>query len=206
MRRSFAISDWFYSFSHSVKRNRFTVIVYSLVCLLFLVVGIAVGISVEDKGEFLTRNNSVIFGFLRGDTGIFTFFFIDFAFSAVYCLFAASMFFNRFIVFLSVAPCAYRSYLLGMNASVIIAVFTVSAVPMLFVVYIPACIVEIAIMCLLSQKCFEFNAGAGGCSPSKIDIIQYYKNVLRYIFVLVVVLIVKSITLVLFGSGLVGIA
>lgn len=205
MRRSFAVSDWFYRFSHSVRRNRFTVILYALICLLFLVVGITVGISVEDKGDFVARNSSVIFGFLRGDTGIFAFFFIDFAFATVYCLFAASMFFTRVTVFLSVAPCMYRSYVLGMNVSVIIAVFSVSALPMLFVLFIPACLIEIAIMCLLSKKCFEFNAGAGGCRPSKIDILQYYKSVLQYIFVLAVVILAKSITLALFGSGLVGI-
>ena len=205
MRRTFVISDWIYRLSHSLKRNRFTVIVYALLCLLFLVVGITVGISVPEKNEFVLKNSSVIFGFLRGDTGIFAFFFIDFAFGAVYCLFAASMFFNRITVFLSVAPCAYRSYILGMNTSVIIAVYSVSAVPMLFVLFVPACVAEIFVLCLLSHKCFEFNAGVGGCSPSKPDLIQYYKCVLQYIFVYAVVLLVKSVTLVLFGSALVGI-
>ena len=63
MKRSLVISDLMYRLVHSVKRNRFWVIVYVLLCLLFLVVGIAVGVNVFDKNEFVLRNGAVIFKF-----------------------------------------------------------------------------------------------------------------------------------------------
>lgn len=205
MKRSLVISDLMYRLVHSVKRNRFWVIVYVLLCLLFLVVGIAVGVNVFDKNEFVLRNGAVIFKFLRGDTGIVAFLFIDLLLSCVYCLFAASMFLYKPLTFLSLMPCLYRSYVLGMNVSVIIAVFSVSSVPMLFVLYVPVCIVEITVMCMLSFRCFAFYALNNGCTPSRVDIKCYYKGLLQYFFVIVACVTVKSITLVLFGSALIGI-
>ena len=205
MKRSLVISDWFYSLSHTIKRNRVVTVVYALICLLFLVVGIAVGITVSDKIEYVTRNGAVIFKYLRGDIGIVTFFFFDFGLTVVYCLFAASMFFNKALAFLSLAPCAYRSYVLGMNTSIIIVVYSVSAIPMLFVLFVPMCIIEITLLCMLSFRCFKFNAMNGSCMPSKTDVIVYYKGTLQYIFVLAVCMLAKSITVVLFGSALIGI-
>lgn len=199
------ISDWFYSLSHTIKRNRVVTLVYALICLLFLVVGIAVGITVSDKTEYVIRNGAIIFKYLRGDIGIVTFFFFDFGLMAVYCLFAASMFFNKALAFLSLAPCAYRSYVLGMNTSIIIVVYSVSSIPMLFVLFVPMCIIEIALLCMLSFRCFKFNSMNGSCSPSKIDVIVYYKGTAQYLFVLAVCMLAKSITVVLFGSALIGI-
>ena len=205
MKRTFVISDWFNSLSHSVRRNRFNVILYALLCLLFLVVGIAVGITVPDKAEYICISNGVLFGFLRGESGVFGFFFADFFLSVAYFAFAASMFFNRPTTFLSLAPCAYRSYILGLNVSVTVVAYTVSAVPMLFVLFVPTCIIEIAMLCMLSYGCFYFRSLNAGCSPSKADLAQYYKKVLQYILALFVVAVVKSVTLLLFGAGLVGV-
>lgn len=205
MKRSFAISDWFYRLSHNIKRNRFYVIIYSLLCLLFLVVGIAVGINVNDKVAFVLRNSAGIFRFLRDDIGIVTFFFLDLLFTCIYCLFAASMFFYKALTFLSIMPCLYKSYVLGMNASVIIVVFSVSSIPMLFVLYVPVCLIEIIILCMVSFRCFKFYAMNCGCSPSRVDVRYYYKELLQYIFIIVVCALIKAITLALFGSALIGI-
>lgn len=205
MKRSFVISDWFYRFSHSLRRNKFAVLLYALLCLLFTVVGIAVGANISEKTEYVLRNSGAIFKFLRGESGIFAYFFLELLLSAVYCGFASSVFFNRATTFLSLAPSAYRSYVLGMNVSVIIAVFSVSAVPMLLVVYIPACIVDIVVLCMLSYRCFAF-ATLNRCGmPSKPDLKEYYKCVVSYFFVPAAVLIIKAIALSLFGSALIGI-
>lgn len=205
MKRSFAISDWLYRISHTVRRNRFVVLLYALLCLLFLVVGIAVGINIVDKTAFILRNSSPIFGYLRGDNGIVTYFFLDLLLTGIYCLFAASMFFYRALTFLSLVPCAYRSYVLGMNVSVIVVVYSVSALPMLFVFFIPVCIIEIFIMCLVSARCFNFASLNRGCMPSKIDVKEYYRAFLQYFFVVAVGALVKAITVALFGSALIGI-
>lgn len=205
MKRSISVSDFFYRISHTVRRNRFTVIIYALICVLFLVVGVAVGINIADKRTFILNNGAAIYGFLRGSSGIITFFFVELSLTVVYCLFAASMFFNRPLNFLSVVPCAYRSYVLGMNVSVIIVVYSVSALPMLFVLYIPTCIVEIAVLCFLSFRCFCFTALNCGGSPSKADLREYYSAFIRYMFVIAVCVLVKAVTLALFGSALVGI-
>lgn len=205
MRRSFAISDWLYRLSHSMRRNRFALLLYGMLCLLFLVVGIAVGVNVSEKAEYVLRNNAVIFKFLRGDTGIVAFFFLEFVFAGIYILFSASVFFNRPLSFLSLAPCAYRSYVLGMNVSIIISVYSVSAVPMLLVLYIPACIVEVVVLCMVSYKCFTFVSINRCCLPSKPDLREYYKQLLSYIFATAVALLLKAITLALFGSALIGI-
>lgn len=205
MKRSLAISDFFYRLSHTVRRNRFAVLIYILLCLLFLVVGIAVGANMNDKNAFALRNSAGIFMFLRGDRGIFAFFFIDFFMNGIYCAFAASMFFYKALTYLSLAPCLYRSYVLGMNVSIIIVVYSVSAVPMLFVAFVPVCLAEIVVLCLLSFRCFKFAALNRGCMPSKIDIREYYKGLLQYLFVVLVLCLIKAVTLALFGSALIGV-
>ncbi len=205
MKRSFVISDWLYRLSHTIRRNRLAVILYALICLLFLVIGIAVGIGVSDKRVFILNNGAMIFKFLRGDMGIVAYFFLDLLLTSVYCIFCASMFFNRPLAFLSIVPCAYRSYVLGMNVSIIIVVYSVSAIPMLFVLFIPICLMEIAVLCLLSFRCFAFVSLNGGCYPSKADIREYYSCVLQYIMIIAVFTLVKALTLALFGSALIGI-
>lgn len=205
MRRSYAISDYVSRLTHSIRRNRLAVLIYVLICALFLVVGIAVGANMTDKTDFVLRNGAGIFKYLRGDIGIVAFFFIDLIMSCVYCIFSASMFFNRIISFLSAVPCAYRAYVLGLNVSVIIVVFSVSSLPMLFVVFVPVCIVEVVILCLISFRCMSFVSLNCGVFPSKIDIKEYYLGLLRYLFAVAVLAIAKAITLVLFGSALIGV-
>ena len=205
MKRSFAISDWFYRLSHTVRRNRFAVLLYAFMCLIFLIVGIAVGVNVSEKAEFVLRNNAAIFRFLRGDSGIVAFFFLDAALTAVYCLFAASMFFYKALAYISLAPCLYKSYVLGMNTSVIIVVYSVSSLPMLFVLFVPICIIEIFILCMISARCFKFASLNRGCMPSKADVWEYYRGVGQFIFIVIICTLVKAITLVLFGSALIGV-
>lgn len=205
MRRTYVISDFFYRLSHTLKRNKFTVLLYALLCVLFLVVGVAVGANMSEKTDYVLRNGAAIFKFLRGDNGIVAFFFIDFLMGAIYCFFTVSMFFNRVTVFISLAPCAYRSYVLGVNTCVIIVVFSVSALPMLFVTFVPICIIEIVILCMLSYRCFCFTALNRRCFPTGADLKCYYKGLLTYLFALAVFTLIKAITLVLFGSALIGV-
>ena len=205
MKRSYVISDWVYRITHSIKRNKTVVVLYALICVLFLVVGIAVGVGVSDKRIFILNNGAPIFKFLRGDIGIFTFFIFDFLLVGIYAVFSASVFFNKPLAFLSLVPCAYRAYVLGLNVSVIVVVYTVSALPMLFVLYIPINIIEIVVVCFASFGCFRFNALNCGCLPSKVDVKQYYITVLQYVIVLAGCVLVKTFTLGLFGSSLVGI-
>ena len=205
MKRTFAISDWLYRLSHTVKRNRLSVLIYALICLLFLVVGIAVGINIADKTVFVVRNDAGIFRFLCGDIGIVTYFFLDLLITCIYALFAASMFFYKALTFLSLMPCAYRTYVLGMNVSVIIVAFSVSSIPMLFVLYVPISIIEIGVLCMLSFGCFRFNAMNYGVMPSRADLKMYYRCFLQFVFVLAACGLIKAITLALFGSALIGI-
>ncbi len=205
MKRTLAISDWFYRLSHTIRRNKFSVAVYILLCLLFLVVGIAVGANMSDKTVFIIRNKSAIFKFLRGDIGIIAFFFTDLVVTCVYCLFAASMFFFKALTYISVASCIYKSYVLGMNVCIIIAVYSVSALPMLFVLFVPVCIIEITVMCMLSFGCFKFFALNRCGMPSKPDIKIYYKGIINYFIIIAVSILVKAITLALFGSALIGV-
>lgn len=205
MKRSLIISDWFYRAAHTVKRNRFYVIVYVLLCLLFLVVGIAVGVNVGDKTAYVLGNGAPIYKYLRGDGGIFSYFFIELLFSAIYCAIASSVFFFKPLALLSVVPCGYRTYVLGMNVSIIVSVYSVSALPMLFVLYVPLGIVEAAVMCVLSFRCFAFVDLNGGCLPSKADLKTYYLVTAQYFIIVAGCITVKSLTVVLFGSALVGI-
>lgn len=205
MKRAFVISDWFYRLSHTVRRNKSYVLLYSLLCLLFLVVGVAVGANMSDKTDYVLRNGAPIFKFLRGDIGIVAYFFIDLMLSFVYCLFSASMFYFRALTFLSLVPCAYRAYVLGANTCIIIVVFSVSALPMLFVAFVPVCIIEITILCMISFRCFYFSSLNRRCMPSIVDIKMYYKGLLSYLFVLAVFTLIKAVTLVLFGSALIGV-
>lgn len=205
MKRTYVISDWFYRLSHTVRRNKSYVLLYSLLCLLFVVVGVAVGANMSDKTEYVLRNGAPIFKFLRGDNGIVAFFFIDLMLSCVYCVFAASMFYFRALTFISLVPCAYRAYVLGANTCIIIVVFSVSALPMLFVAFVPICIIEITIMCMISFRCFYFSSLNRRCMPSIVDIKFYYKGLFSYIFALAVFTLIKALTLVLFGSALIGV-
>lgn len=205
MRRVFAVSDWYYRISHIIKRNKFAVLLYVLICLLFLVVGIAVGASVSDKSEFIIRNGASLFKFLRGDIGVISYFFREYLLLLVYSAFATSMFFYRALAFVSLAPCVYKSYVLGMNVSIVIVVFSVSSVPLLMVAFVPICIAEVVILCILSFKCFAF-AAVNRCGfPSRYDIKYYYKPLVKYIFIIAAAMFVKVITLALFGSALIGI-
>ncbi len=205
MRRSFVISDFFYRLTHIVKRNRFAVVAYALTSLLFLIIGIAVGINIGDKVEYVSRNSAVVFGFLRGDKGAVAFFFIDLTLTSVYGLFAASMFFHRAAAFLSLAPCFYRSYELGMQSCVILTVFSMPSIPMLFVLYIPVCLAEIFIICMLSYKSFALASLCGGRAPSTVDAKVHYKNTVPFFMAIGVCTLVKVVTLSLFGSALIGV-
>ncbi len=205
MRRSYAISDWFYRLTHSVKRNRSAVVIYALITLLFLIIGIAVGVNIDDKTSYVLHNRSPIFAFLRGDSGVVSMFFVDLVTTAVYCLFTLSMFFKRPLSFLSLAPCMYMAYSLGMRTTVIIAVFSASALPLLFVFYVPVGIIEIIVVCILSYKCLAFAALNGRCSPSKPDIKAYYCSAIPFFFVVAVCTLVNAVTAALFGSALIGV-
>lgn len=205
MRRTYVISDWFSSLAYNIKRNKVAVILYILLCALFIAVGIIVGINMDDKNAYALRSGEGIFLFLRGERGIFPFFFLDFLLLAAYCLFAASMFFNRAVAFLSLAPPAYRAYVLGVNVTVIMAVYSVSALPMLLVAYIPVCLAELIVLCMLSYSSFAFSSLNRRCSPSIVDIKEYYKGLAKYLIICFMLSLIKTVTLALFGSGLIGI-
>lgn len=205
MRRSYIFYDFFYRLTRSVRRNRLIVLLYALICVLFAVVGVAVGVGLPDKTEFVLKNGASIFKYLRGESGVVACFFGDLLLTSVYCLFTASMFIFRTTAFLSIVPCIYQSYVIGMNVCNIITVFSVSALPMLSVVFVPACILEVIILCILSFGCFTFAAQNCGSLPTRADLKEYYKNVLRYIFVTAAILLVKAATLALFGAALIGV-
>lgn len=199
------ISDYFYRLTHIIKRNRAAVAIYTLSVLLFLIIGIAVGVNIGNKNEYILRNSSVIFGFLRGEKGAIVFFFIDFGLTAVYGLFAASMFFHRAAAFLSLAPCFYKAYELGLQACVILTVFSAPALPMLFVLFVPVCLVEIFIICVLSYKSFALAALGCGRTPSSADIRVHYRCTIPFFIAIGVCALVKVVTVTLFGSALIGV-
>lgn len=203
--RSFAFADFFRDISCGAKRNRVVILLYVLSCVVFLIIGITVGVGIEDKNDYVTRNGAVVFSFLRGDTNAFMYFFKDFVFTMLYALFAASMFFWRFLPILSVAPCLYLSYALGLRVTVIISVYSAASLPMLFVLYVPTCIVQIVVMCIISRKCFEFAAVNNRCKPSKRDIKEYYFSLLPCFITILISSALKAITAVFFGSALIGI-
>ncbi|MCM1367423.1 MAG: hypothetical protein NC184_01235 [Roseburia sp.] len=205
MRRSYIIADWFYRLSHVVRRNRFAVLLYVLCCLLFLVIGVAFGINFADKTAYVERNGAVIFCFLRGDVGIVSFFFIDVSLTLLYCVFGISMFVFRITTVFSLAPCIYRAYAIGMHTCVIISAYSASALPMIFVLFVPIELVVIAIMCMLSHRCFVFASLNGRCMPSRNDVREYYRSALPFAFVIVLLTLVKAFTVALFGSALIGI-
>ncbi|MCH5350464.1 MAG: hypothetical protein J1F39_00650 [Clostridiales bacterium] len=205
MRRSYIISDSLYRLTHAFKRNKVTVGIYALFAAVFIVIGIVIGVNMEDKSAYALNNGAVIFKFLRGDTGAFAFFFTDFLLNTVYAAFAAIVIYPRFLWVISVAPMLYKSYSLGASVCVIVFVYSASALPMLFVLFVPMCIIEIAVFSALSfrSKCFSLEFGRG--APCKPDIKYYAKKTLPYIAVLVVCSIIKTVTVVLFGSALIGI-
>ncbi len=205
MRRIYVISDWFYRLTHTIKRNRPALVIYALISLLFLIIGIAVGVNVSDKTDYVLRNRSPLFSFLRGDSGVAAFFFIELITTTVYCLFALTLFFKRPLSFLSIAPCMYKSYSLGMQVSVTIAVFSASSLPMLFVFFVPMCIIEICVTCIMSYKCLAFAALNGRCSPSRPDIKEYYASAIPYFFVIAGCTLFKVMSVALFGSALIGV-
>lgn len=205
MRRSYLITDWFYRLSHIIRRNRSAVLLYALCCLLFLVIGVAFGINIADKTSYAERNSSAIFCFLRGDVGIVSFFFIDVSVTFLYCVFGTSMFIFRITAILSIAPCIYRAYALGMHTCVIVSVFSASALPMIFVLFVPIEIVEIGIMCILSHRCISFASLNGRCMPSRSDVKEYYRSALPFVFIVIVLTLTKAFTVALFGSALIGI-
>lgn len=201
----YAVSDWFNMLGRRIKRNRVAVILYALSCLLFAVIGIAVGVNMNDKLSYVLKNSAGIFIFLRGDSTAVAFLFTDFSMTFLYAAFCASMFFFRALPILSLAPCLYRSYSIGVQASVIITVFSASSLPMLFVLYIPIGLIEVSFLCIISRRCFEFSALNSRCAPSKSDVIAYYKTYIPFLIVFAVCAIVKTLTLLLFGSALVGV-
>lgn len=205
MRRTYIISDRLYRLSHSIKRNRGAVTIYALMTLLFLVIGVAIGVTIGDKESYALGNGAPVFRFLRGDSGAVVFFALTALFSLVYGAFAASLFFFKVTSFLSIASCVYAAYSLGVYTCVLIGIYSASALPMLFVLFIPTCIVEIVIFCMLSYRCIAFASINVRCSPSPVDIKCYYKECLPYAAALVMSALVKAFTLALFGSALVGI-
>ena len=60
----YAVSDWFNMLGRRIKRNRVAVILYALSCLLFAVIGIAVGVNMNDKLSYVLKNSAGIFIFL----------------------------------------------------------------------------------------------------------------------------------------------
>lgn len=205
MQRTFSLSDQFYRLSHAIKRNRSTLIVYALCCTVFLVIGIAIGVNMDDKCAYILQNGAPIFRYLRGESGAIVFFLLDLLFSVVYALFASGMFFFRPLALVSFAPCMYKSYSLGIQVCVIIGVYSGSALPMLFVFFVPIEIIEICIYCVLSYRCRRFAAVNCRCMPTKIDIIEYYKSLFWLFIAMAVCVLVKIFTAVLFCSAMIGV-
>ena len=158
-----------------------------------------------DKTEYALRNKGTIFVFLRGDCGIVVLLFLNLLMIELYALSSSSMFFTRVTVFLSVAPAVYKAYTLGLHTSVLLVVFSASAIPMLFVFFVPISILETIILCVLSKKCFMFTALNGRCRPSWADVKQYYFSCLPWFLALVVCVLIKTVFVGMFGSALLGI-
>lgn len=205
MRRSYVISDSFYKLTHAFKRNRVPVAFYALISAAFIVIGVVVGVNMEDKSAYALSNGAVIFKFLRGDTGAVAFFFTDFFMSAIYASFTVILIYPRFLWVISVAPTLYKSYSLGLQVCVIVFVYSASALPMLFVLFVPACIVEITVFSMLSFRCRRFSIENCRCAPSKPDIKYYLKQAVPYYIAIAFCSLVKTITTVLFGAALIGI-
>lgn len=205
MRRSFVISDFFNRLLHVVKRNRVPVLLYGLAIVAFVAIGVAVGVRIEDKIEYIGCNNNVIFAFLRGDSGVIGFFFADLFITIVYVAFAGIMIFHRIATLLSVMPCLYLSYELGVQTCVILSVYSVSAMPMLLVFYLPICLVEICITCYASCRAFFQYSLCGGIIPSKYDVQIYIKSTFPILVIIVICAVVKALTIMMFGTGLIGI-
>jgi hypothetical protein len=205
MRRSFVISNWFYRCSHILRRNRAAIAVYALMCSVFIVVGVAVGINVDDKAAYVVKNGSAIFVYLRGDGGTIKFFFADVAVMAFYAALSSSMFFSRYALVLTFAPIIYKSYTVGMHTCMIVTVFTAASLPMLFVFFVPINLLQLAALCVLSRKCISFTALNGRCFPSKPDIIVYYRSCAPFYIAAALCSLVKAVTVSIFGSALIGI-
>ncbi len=205
MRRSYVISDFFYNLVHVVKRNRVAVLIYALSCAVFLVIGIAVGAKIAEKSEYFQQNRAVLFAYLRGDTGGAAFFFLDLLLSLLYALFCAALFFNKAAAVLSIAPCLYKSYALGLHVSVVVGVFSAPAFTMLFIFYVPISLIQICVYCLLSYKCLSFSSLCGRCMPSKPDIIVYIKSCLPFFIIVAAGSLLKVIAVAFFGSALIGV-
>ncbi|MCH5160516.1 MAG: hypothetical protein J1G04_00645 [Clostridiales bacterium] len=205
MRRSYVISDYFYNLVYKIRRNRVAVIVYALSCAVFLVIGIAVGVKIAEKSDYFLQNRAPIFIYLRGESGGATFFFIDMLLSLLYAVFCAALFFTKATAVLSFAPCLYKSYALGLHVSVIIGVFSVPALPMLFIFFVPITLIQICIYCILSYRCLAFSALCGRCMPSKPDIKVYAKSCIPFLLVVAVGSLLKVIAVAFFGSALIGV-
>ncbi len=205
MRRSYVISDCFYRLTHAIKRNRVSVAFYALLSVAFIVIGVVIGVNMEDKTSYALGNGGVIFKFLRGDTGAVAFFFTDFLMSAVYGIFSVILIYPRFLWVISIAPTLYRSYSLGLQVCVIVFVYSASALPMLFVLFVPIGIIEIAVFCMLSFRCRRFSVEMCRGTPSKPDVKYYLKQSLPFFVVIAFCSLIKTVTTVLFGAALIGI-
>ena len=205
MRRSYVITDFFYNLVYAVKRNRIAVLIYALSCAVFLVIGIAVGVKIAEKSDYFLQNRAVIFVYLRGETGGAAFFFTDLLLSLLYAVFCAALFFTKATAALSIAPCLYKSYALGMQVSVVIGIFSVPSFPMLFIFFIPINIIQIGVYCVLSYKCLTFSNLCGKFMPSKPDIKVYVKSCVPFVVIIAAGSLLKVIAVAFFGSALIGV-
>ena len=146
------ISFWI---TENLNANKWLYFVLCLICVLFLVLGFVVGFGKAGDFSLSDLPDGTLFGFLsKNISGATLFFSRFFAFLGllVFVLLVCS---KKFLAWICFAVVAYQSFLLAINASILISIYKLGGVISVLLVYFPLRLLMLAVMIVFSAVCFR---------------------------------------------------
>lgn len=204
MRFSIIIYDVIYEVGRALRTHRLMIALYASLFTIGIAIGIGFGISVTEKLEYLDNNGLPLFRLLRCDFSVFAYFFcvlgILIAFSAV----CSSLWQKKYLCIITFVAITFYAYLTSLSLTIVIAVYGASALLFALICYIPLALVEYALLCALSFRCYHAAVEFERFGFCKSDIRDYYIHSIPAFILIFIAEIIRLILTAITATGLIG--
>jgi hypothetical protein len=189
-----------YRLLENFKENKKTTLFLILLATLGLLTGIFTAIRYSQGAVLINFNDLSLSQFLRGDLGTYNFFFSRLFSTLVisFIIFFCSL--SIFLVPVGFIVLAYRSYLLGLNATIIIIFNGVGGIISCMLIIIPCQIISlliIAIFCSFVFKKAYLKRKYGMCE------IKIWDKFLITVILLIIINLIETFLLYIFSSKII---
>lgn len=205
MRAIYIISDAWYSIKIALKRKASFVVFYSLVLTVGIIIGIVLGVGIDDKARYIASSGLPVFALLSGACGHASFFFLSLLIFLFFAIICSSLWFFRVTAYMSLLAVMYFGYLIGLICAVMLAFYGAAALLYLLLCFLPCMLIIGTVICCLSYKCIKEAIRCSVYGRCLYDAKCYYLSLVRHIVAIGIVALIFFILTAVLTIGLVGI-